>query len=149
VTLSTSIPSTYSYVPQRGVAVLLAFGCAAWVVLWLFAPGSILAASGSLIAGAILVLVPARRARLTVLKLESESFSVPSGFLRLLPRRIAYTSIRDVREHFLPFNVAVLRISAGYTTVEIVSAFLQDSRQYSALRTFFLERQWITFGSAA
>jgi len=129
--------------------VLLAFGCAAWVVLWLIAPGSIVAASGSLIAGAILLLVLVRRARLTVLKLESESFAVPSGFLRLLPRRIAYTSIRGVREHFLPFNVTVLRINAGDTTVEIVSAFLQDSRQYSALRTFFLERQWTTFGSAA
>jgi hypothetical protein len=149
VTLSTSIPGSYSYVPQRGVAVLLAFACAALVALWLIAPDSILATSGSLIAGTMLLLALARRARPAVLKLESESFVVPSGFLRLSPRRIAYTSIRDVREYFLPFNIAALRINAGDTTVEIISAFLQDSSKYSALRAFFLERQWTAFSSAA
>ncbi len=75
-------------------------------------------------------------------QLDIDSCTVPSGLLRLKPKRIVYADICDVTESFLPFGIAVLHIRDAETSVEIVATLLRDARSYGELRSFFRERQW-------
>jgi hypothetical protein len=130
---------------------LLAVGFVVWLLLWFLKPTSLFLLLASIVSGVILALALAliRLALTRYVRIDIESCTVPSGFLRLKPKQVAYASIREVSERFMPFNIAVLRISDQDSTVKIVAALMRDARTYAELRSYFFERKWESQDAAA
>ena len=111
-------------------------------MLWCFNPSSRLLLVGSAVSGAVLALALVRSRLIRHVLVGEDSCTVPCGFLRLHPKRIAYRTIREVGESVLPFNIAVLRVRSEDATVEILAPMLKDAQTYASLRSFFFNREW-------
>ena len=69
------------------------------------------------------------------LRLDSDGLILPTGFLRLRPARIPYTSIERVWQTSIPW-MAVLCIATKEGKFEVLSGMLPDTGSYLAVREF-------------
>jgi hypothetical protein len=73
-----------------------------------------------------------------------EGLWIPSGFLRVKPRRAVFAEVSDIREAFLP-RCVVLCLKCHGRTIEIHSLFLADHQTYLTVGEYICSQIEATF----
>jgi hypothetical protein len=140
-----NLPARYPYDPRWQI-VAIPWACAAALAIASFVPGAYAPRARGIVLGLLAVfvilglLIALRRyAFPRHLLIDEEGIWLPSGFLRLDVRRVAFAEISDVWEAFIPCTVALCLRSQG-RTYEVISTLLPDHGTYLAVAGYIDSR---------
>ena len=134
-----NLPREYSYNPRWHLIAFLFGAGSVWIALLsLFCrcmPNGFILWFGALPIITGILLAVRRLSCNRYLRLDSDGLILPTGFLRLRPARIPYTSIERVWQTSIPW-MAVLCIATKEGKFEVLSGMLPDTGSYLAVREF-------------
>lgn len=140
-----NLPARYPYNPRRQI-VAIPWACAAALAIAGFVSGAHTPRARGIALGlaaafaAFGLLIALRRyAFPRDLVIDEEGIWLPSGFLRLHARRVAFAEISGIREAFIPCT-AVLCLRSRGRTYEVISTSLPDHETYLAVAGYIDSR---------